>query len=95
MIGSSVSFSPPELGGVPVRAGWSEEGAAVTSGWSEEGAAVTSGWSEEGETWRSFRPPLTPPNSGGEEVTLRAEDSAEVFSFLLPHSSFLEKTQIV
>ena len=45
-----VTSSPPELGGVPVRAGWSEEGAAVTSRWSEEGAAVTSGWSEEGET---------------------------------------------
>ena len=44
MIGSSVSSSPPKLGGVPGWAGWSEGAPDIPL----------------------FRPPLTPPNSGGE-----------------------------
>ena len=43
-MGSSVSISPPKLGGVPAGAGWSEEALDIPS----------------------FRPPLAPPNSGGE-----------------------------
>jgi len=31
------------------------------------------GFVVQARAWRLFRPPLTPPNSGGEENTLRAE----------------------
>ena len=51
------SVSPPKLGGVPVWAGWSEEAPDIPSFLRPSGSKRPSA---------ERRPPLAPPNSGGE-----------------------------
>ncbi len=70
-----VSISPPKLGGV--RGGLNKR-------YNYRGLLH----------WPFFRPPRpsgSPPNSGGEEITLSAENSAlRVISLHTPHSTLLE-----
>ena len=62
-----VISSPPELGGEPGRAGWSERALQIPR---IVALAVLQTTPVLGrEPLRLFRPPLTPPNSGGEIIT--------------------------
>ena len=68
------SVSPPELGGA--RGGLR----------SAEGRLLPEGRKNEGTVWRWFRPPLAPPNLGGEEITFNPDSCGR--AILFPLSSF-------